>query len=564
LTIEALALSVCLLSVSAAVPAVRFAILGDRTGSHQPGVYESVVAEVERLRPDFVITVGDQIEGYTRDTAELVRQWDEYAAIVAGLSMPLHVVPGNHDITYDMAEPFFARRYGAPWRSFDAGGLHFIVLDNSRANAAEQMDTAQLRWLEADLKKSARARQTFVFMHKPFWFEQAFVGRPDTLHSLFRRYGVDAVFAGHYHYYFAGTLDGVRYTVLGSSGGDTEEGPTGLKFHFTWVTVTDSGVHIAPVKAGSVLPWSEVTTGEQLRIDSIARTAFRFDQPVRLDPALRARGTVNVTVNSPWPGAALRETLWWKLSPGWTAKPARQFVEVPAGGGAVVGCTLVCSGSPYPVPEVHLRFPYAEGRSVEVYDLLPVARALVCPAASAPPAIDGSLADPCWQNPVTGLFEPESGRAARTESTRFYFCRDAEALYLGAWCRETKPDSMVVNAADRDGAVYADDCAGWFLSPTGSDPVYQLYVNPSGTIFDQRIVEYRGDPAWNCACEVRTARGPGFWTAELKIPFSALDGARPGEWKVNFRRKQQRLGTMADWQVPITYNPATYGFMEMR
>ncbi len=31
---------------------IRFAILGDRTGGMVPGVYEQMVAEVARLRPD--------------------------------------------------------------------------------------------------------------------------------------------------------------------------------------------------------------------------------------------------------------------------------------------------------------------------------------------------------------------------------------------------------------------------------------------------------------------------------------------------------------------------------
>ncbi len=47
---------------------MRFAIIGDRTGGHVEGVYEEMVAEVEAMKPDFVMTVGDHIEGYTEDT----------------------------------------------------------------------------------------------------------------------------------------------------------------------------------------------------------------------------------------------------------------------------------------------------------------------------------------------------------------------------------------------------------------------------------------------------------------------------------------------------------------
>jgi len=41
--------------------------------------------------------------------------------------------------------------------------------------------------------------------------------------------------------------------------------------------------------------------------------------------------------------------------------------------------------------------------------------------------------------------------------------------------------------------------------------------------------------------------------------------AEPGKkWKINFRRKQRRLDTVADWQVPIDYDPETLGFLLMK
>jgi hypothetical protein len=33
---------------------------------------------------------------------------------------------------------------------------------------------------------------------------------------------------------------------------------------------------------------------------------------------------------------------------------------------------------------------------------------------------------------------------------------------------------------------------------------------------------------------------------------------------LEFRRKQKRLNSAADWQVPLDYNPATYGVMVLR
>jgi len=55
----------------------RFVILGDRTGSVQPGVYEQVWREVAAEKPEFVLTVGDLIEGLV--DAKAAAQWNEVA-----------------------------------------------------------------------------------------------------------------------------------------------------------------------------------------------------------------------------------------------------------------------------------------------------------------------------------------------------------------------------------------------------------------------------------------------------------------------------------------------------
>lgn len=53
----------------------RFAILGDRTGGAQPQVYGRVWREIDLMHPEFVINVGDTIQGREDATAE--QQWRE-------------------------------------------------------------------------------------------------------------------------------------------------------------------------------------------------------------------------------------------------------------------------------------------------------------------------------------------------------------------------------------------------------------------------------------------------------------------------------------------------------
>jgi hypothetical protein len=49
---------------------------------------------------------------------------------------------------------------------------------------------------------------------------------------------------------------------------------------------------------------------------------------------------------------------------------------------------------------------------------------------------------------------------------------------------------------------------------------------------------------------------------DARIPlkdFKAMPVSSGDTWRVNFRRKQQRNGTSADWMVPVSYDPAAYG-----
>ncbi len=61
--ISAFVLSSVLIAAQADKGEFKFAILGDRTGGAQPGVYEEAWRETAADHPAFVVTVGDTIEG---------------------------------------------------------------------------------------------------------------------------------------------------------------------------------------------------------------------------------------------------------------------------------------------------------------------------------------------------------------------------------------------------------------------------------------------------------------------------------------------------------------------
>ena len=148
---------------------IRFAVLGDRTGGAVPGIYEQIVQEIERLKPDFVVTVGDMIEGPENNEDRLRAKWDEYMSIVSHLSMPIYYTPGNNDIENDLMEKYYKEYAGEPYYSFNIDDIHFVIIDNSRWQSSSELPDAELSWLAEDLKKNINARYSIALFHKPFW-----------------------------------------------------------------------------------------------------------------------------------------------------------------------------------------------------------------------------------------------------------------------------------------------------------------------------------------------------------------------------------------------------------
>ena len=214
------AVSVAVLYYSSAAPApeaFRFVILGDRTGSAQPGVYERVWQEAAAYVPAFFLSVGDSIEGRSDATAEgqwqlLEKIWKQHTRV------PLYLTPGNHDVWSAASEGLFRKYSGHPVHySFDQGPAHFTILDNSRT---EEISEGELAFLEADLREHRGQPLKFILTHRPSWLVDAAMRNPASrLHRLAKQYGVRFVLAGHVHQMLHVEWEGVTYLSVPSSGG---------------------------------------------------------------------------------------------------------------------------------------------------------------------------------------------------------------------------------------------------------------------------------------------------------------------------------------------------------
>ena len=213
----AISLLLLLVAPSGAFEPFRFAILGDRTGLAQTGVFQEALSEATADSPAFLLSVGDLIEGLHDATAE-----PEWMALEKMLTpfrrYTLYVAPGNHDIWSEESERLFRKYTGRGTHyGFDSGPAHFTVLDNSRT---DEFAADELAFLEKDLQTHAAQPLKVIVSHRPSWLINVVLRNTDfTLHRLAKKYGVQVVLAGHVHQMLHVELDGVSYVSMPSSGG---------------------------------------------------------------------------------------------------------------------------------------------------------------------------------------------------------------------------------------------------------------------------------------------------------------------------------------------------------
>jgi len=563
-----------LVSDAESVPLYQFAILSDRTGGHVPGVYAQVIREINLLNPDFVITVGDHIEGYGEDYERSEAEWDSLLLLVGEVEAPLYLAPGNHDIWDDHSEEMYRRRTGfEPYFSFDHENTHFVVLDDSRCDVVEDFDDEQLDWLIRDLARNREAEHIFVFFHKPLWTQTLVLGNPDLLHNVFVEYGVDAVFCGHLHHYFSTEFDGIHYTVMGSSGGGmyrTEEQPVtrGEFFQFGWVSVWESDHELAIVHMGNIYPRSVVTSDDLSEIQRVESDLIDIE-PIRIVENASLRAPVEVAIENV-SERTIDDVIEWDVPAGWAVDPEETAVAVEPGSTGVYTFVMMNPGELYPTPRMTCRYPLSNGRMLDVDLGAFVMRSAKGSVFADPPVIDGDPSEACWGNctPVTQFHAPYDREVEG--DTEFAFACDSENLYISAICHDPAMVDLTAEIEERDGPVYSEDCVGYFFQPDPDEmAVYQIYVNPLGTVFDQKItfdetMWYTTHREWDGEYDIATQRADDRWSVEMRIPLEQMGGnvtARPA-WRANFRRKQARTGAAADWQVPIDYDPGTFGELE--
>ncbi len=223
-----------------------FAVVADRAGGRRPGIFGQAVERLNLLRPEFVMCVGDLIDGASQEVAELDQQWDEFDGLVHRLNRPFFYTVGNHDIKDVTMEAVWAKRLGRKYYSFTYQDVLFLVLC-SQDPPGRTIGDEQIEHFREVLAQNKDTRWTFVFLHHPLWTYDQATGWKQIEELLADR--PYTVFAGHTHTYEESIREGRKFYILGTTGGGSGlRGPDYGEFdHFLWVDMEKKGPEIGNI-----------------------------------------------------------------------------------------------------------------------------------------------------------------------------------------------------------------------------------------------------------------------------------------------------------------------------
>lgn len=156
-------------------------------------------------RPDAVIFTGDLTDfGRPEEYANL-------RALLVPLTMPVFLMPGNHDETANLRAAFPAHAYlrqrdGFVDYAIDDFALRIVALDSTIAGkSGGEIRAEQLAWLDGTLAAAPKKPTIVALHHPPFrtaigHMDKQGLANPDALEKVIARHPqVERVIAGHLH-----------------------------------------------------------------------------------------------------------------------------------------------------------------------------------------------------------------------------------------------------------------------------------------------------------------------------------------------------------------------------
>lgn len=205
---------------------VRFVVIGDTgTGTEQQQQLADVMVRYRDAFPfEFVLMMGDNMYGGEKPADFKTKFEDVYRKLLDG-KVKFYATLGNHD---ESNQRFYANfnMNGEEYYRLKKGDVSFYCLNSN------YMDKRQVKWLEEELSKDTAEWKIAFFHHPPYSSggkHGSSSGLRQIVEPIFLQHGVNAVFAGHEHFYERlKPQKGIYYFISGAGGklraGDVKKG----------------------------------------------------------------------------------------------------------------------------------------------------------------------------------------------------------------------------------------------------------------------------------------------------------------------------------------------------
>ncbi len=205
---------------------VRFLVVGDTgTGTVQQQELADVMTRHRAAFPfEFVLLLGDNLYGSEKPQDFKTKFEDVYKSLLED-DVKFYATLGNHDQSNQRFYGLF-NMGGNEYYRLQKGSVAFYCLNSN------YMDKRQVKWLNDELAKDTSEWKIAFFHHPPYSSGGKHGSSSDLreiVEPIFLKYGVNAVFAGHEHFYERiKPQNGIYYFISGAGGklrpGDVKKG----------------------------------------------------------------------------------------------------------------------------------------------------------------------------------------------------------------------------------------------------------------------------------------------------------------------------------------------------
>ncbi|MBN2281837.1 MAG: metallophosphoesterase [Candidatus Marinimicrobia bacterium] len=584
---------------------VRFIIFGDSQFGN-PSQYERMIYEANLLRPQFVIQVGDLINGYTHDEEQIRHEWKWFLNQISPLEMPFYPVPGNHDIVTDEEEKIYGEVWGENRNhySFDYGAVHCIFLNSFHGEEDDRIAEWQYNWLKQDLAElSEKTQVIFVFVHSPLWkYPVDSPGYKDweKVHKLLTQYPVKLVAGGHSHENIWEERDGINYIIINSAGVSKKIERDGMFSSFMHVSyVPGKEIKYANIKAGSILPIDCVTPKER---EEIAKYKLA-DKNIRITN-WNSDGEFETIIKVPLENKldeARTFKLDWEMPENSAVKiiPESQWITLDSNAPSEISFHFIAGSledqKNLPVLEISAENKFRTGYvsrkdevklrqqtstdksqksnilldklvTFEAKYTLSVPRQVTVLRKDSNIKIDGKVTDKEWKkySELTDFVTSIEKPAEKTTTVKIAY--DENYLYIGAILEEPNPDKMISTAHGEIPFTWNDDDLELFFDTRNNQQDYtRLFQTAHGLRFNslERWVE---DKYFESEYLSAIKIGKDRWSIEMQIPWKDIgidNGPKSGDqWGFNISRNRPQNEVKESHWAGNPYNPTGYGILD--